>query len=498
MYGSSKIINNRYKNAASNRELLYRFIPMTVRRFIIAALFISAFFLFSTELFSQTPEEVGIIVRDNLRLRSKPVADSQAITTMKKGTDVKILGREAGWLKIEYKGLVGFIRDSERLIHLITVSASDGRDYDEKGPGGKLDVLKQEAEELNRKIVKGEAEVETIRKKEKNIISSLNKIDYSLDRARRQIARNRTSLKTLNEMILNAAKQHKELTKRIEKNESYTSKRLVSLYKMSRIGKLGFFASADSMHEMFQRKRDLELILAHDEIVRRSLIKDKEKLKQLIDELSAKRRKKQDLESNIQGRIKEISDKKSARKKLLAQVRDKRSLEVAALNSLKMASKALDRTLQDFSNQSGRDGKPEMVSTNPFYEFKGLLKMPVRGKIVSLFGAYKDSRLNIKNFRSGIDIQAKRGTKIQTVFAGQILYADWFKGYGNMIIIDHGDSYYTVYAHLEELFKSKGNQVNALEDIGTLGDTGSMTGPKLHFEIRHHGKPLNPMDWLIK
>jgi septal ring factor EnvC (AmiA/AmiB activator) len=67
-----------------------------------------------------------------------------------------------------------------------------------------------------------------------------------------------------------------------------------------------------------------------------------------------------------------------------------------------------------------------------------------------------------------------------------------------MIIIDHGTSYYTVYAHLEETFKSKGNEVDAGEVIATVGDTGSMTGAKLYFEVRHHGKPMNPVKWLKK
>ena len=67
-----------------------------------------------------------------------------------------------------------------------------------------------------------------------------------------------------------------------------------------------------------------------------------------------------------------------------------------------------------------------------------------------------------------------------------------------MIIIDHGSSYYTVYAHMEATFKFKGDEVDAGEVIATVGDTGSMTGAKLYFEVRHHGKPMNPLKWLKK
>jgi septal ring factor EnvC (AmiA/AmiB activator) len=84
------------------------------------------------------------------------------------------------------------------------------------------------------------------------------------------------------------------------------------------------------------------------------------------------------------------------------------------------------------------------------------------------------------------------------VAPGTILFADWFKGYGNMIILDHGGSYYTLYAHIEDAFKTKGDRVDRGEVIATVGDSASMTGPGLYFEVRHHGKPENPMLWLKK
>jgi septal ring factor EnvC (AmiA/AmiB activator) len=102
------------------------------------------------------------------------------------------------------------------------------------------------------------------------------------------------------------------------------------------------------------------------------------------------------------------------------------------------------------------------------------------------------------NFRSGIDISADRGEPVYAVFPGQVLYSSWFKGYGNMLIIDHGGHYYTVYAHVEEIFKQKGERVEDNEVIATVGDSGSLEGPGLYFEVRHHGKPLDPAKWIKK
>ena len=179
-------------------------------------------------------------------------------------------------------------------------------------------------------------------------------------------------------------------------------------------------------------------------------------------------------------------------------MRKEKSAQLLAIESLKEAALNLDHKINNLSTQLAALDPNQYSGREPFQAYKGLLKMPVKGKIISLFGKFKNTQFNTLNFRSGIEIQTERGEPIQAVYAGKILYADWFKGYGNMIIIDHGENYYTVYAHIEEAFKTAGDVVEAGEVMATVGDTGSITGPKLYFEVRHHGKPLDPMQWLEK
>ncbi|MGD1999977.1 MAG: peptidoglycan DD-metalloendopeptidase family protein, partial [Desulfobacterales bacterium] len=190
-----------------------------------------------------------------------------------------------------------------------------------------------------------------------------------------------------------------------------------------------------------------------------------------------------------------LSRNRTDRSRVLARIRSEKSLQLAAIESMKAAAKTLDQTVEKLAAQP----EPQNLAgqLDSFSDFKGLLNMPISGKIVRFFGPQKDTKFNVSVFRSGIDIQAQKGAVIQAVFAGRVLFADWFKGYGNMVIIDHGDGYYTVYAHLEELFKQKGYFVNTGEHIATVGDTASMDGPILHFEVRHHGKPLDPMEWIV-
>jgi septal ring factor EnvC (AmiA/AmiB activator) len=124
--------------------------------------------------------------------------------------------------------------------------------------------------------------------------------------------------------------------------------------------------------------------------------------------------------------------------------------------------------------------------------------MPVKGTIVTYFGAQKNPNFNTVSFQSGINIKADRGEPVRCVNGGRVIYARWFKGYGNMIIVDHGDNFYTLYAHVEEMFKNKNDVVDTGEVIATVGDTGSLKGPLLHFQVRHHGKPLDPLEWFSR
>ena len=280
------------------------------------------------------------------------------------------------------------------------------------------------------------------------------------------------------------------------KNETYASQRIVALYKLHQIGKFNLLASTDSLYDFFHRKIALEKILHQDEMILDTLQKNQTALTLVRRKLDAQKEKKKNLGKRLNAQIKEMTKKRQRRTQLLNKIRNKKTLTLAAIESLKQSAEALDTTFSDFKKEN--PGKRPYADSSPqtFTDLKGLLIMPVNGKIVEFFGPYTNTEFNLVNFRSGINIRAERGEPIRAVYKGKTLYASWFKGYGNMIIIDHGDHYYTLYAHAEELFKKKGELVEAGEVIATVGDTGSMATPGLHFEVRYHGKPIDPTPWI--
>jgi septal ring factor EnvC (AmiA/AmiB activator) len=123
-----------------------------------------------------------------------------------------------------------------------------------------------------------------------------------------------------------------------------------------------------------------------------------------------------------------------------------------------------------------------------FQALKGRLPVPVVGKI--------DTQGHRK-FR-GIFLEAPLGEIVRAVHRGRVVYADWFKGYGNLLIIDHGDKFHTVVGHAFELLRGKGDWVETGEPVAKVGSTGSLGMPSLYFEIRKNGVPLDPLEWFSR
>jgi septal ring factor EnvC (AmiA/AmiB activator) len=359
-----------------------------------------------------------------------------------------------------------------------------------------IDEFEKKARDIDREIEESEAKIEKFTRKEADIISTLDQVDLVLNKSRKKITILERDIAALEKKIADTTRASRGLTQKISANEQYIAKRLVALYKLSWLGRFQMMASAESLHELLQRKTAIARILAYDEKVIGQIMDNRQNLEILRSRLQAHRDEKYRSAELHRQEISRMAVERTKRSRLLAYVRQEMSAQLATIDSLKQAARQLDATIQNLGIEITAAVPDEYIEDKPFEEYKGLLKMPVKGKIVSLFGKFKNTRYDVLNFRSGIEIQTERGEPIQAVYTGKILYADWFKGYGNMIILDHGDSYYTVYAHIEEVFKTAGDIVEAGEVMATVGDSGSMTGPKLYFEVRHHGKPLDPLQWL--
>jgi len=362
----------------------------------------------------------------------------------------------------------------------------------------KIKDFKKEAAEIRSEIKDNKAEIQDCAEKEKKIINNLNIIEHELSKAEKQVTFIRSQAASLEEKIKEAQTASDSLKKQIQVSEKYASRRMVALYKLNHIGEMQLLASADSVSDFFQRKTALKRVLEYDSDVLGSLAEKKAALQKLSDSLREQKKEKLLLETTCKKEIGNISSKKKERSKLLSEVRSRKFLKLASVTSLQQAANDLDKKIKDLMKELLKRKQKESMKTGKFAASKGVLNLPVKGEIVSFFGPYRNTEFNVMNFQSGIDIKANRGEAIHAVCEGEVIFSDWFKGYGNMIIIDHGNRYCTLYAHADKVFKKEGDHAAKGEVIATVGETGSTEGPRLHFELRHHGRSVDPLKWLRK
>lgn len=433
----------------------------------------------STALAAGEGEGRQVVVRvDRLNLRPQPSTEDPPLRQLSKGSRLTILESGPRWLKVRYKDTIGYVRNRGR--------------YLDTSPA--LDQAREKREAVAEELAAHREALAHIEDSESDLLDRLDALERRIQDARREAAGLRRKIKALEERIAAAETERREVGVRIAAQEGAVAKRLVVLYKLNWLGNLNVMASAGSINEMVQRKAALERILALDNVERERLLQDYERWSFLQIDLENSRKEELALEARYVERIRTLDRERAVRAALLEDVRSQKRLETAALEGLKTAAGRLDEAIAALTHGGSADGAPPPPGS--LGALKGLLDPPVKGKIANFFGPFKNKRYNVMNFRSGVDIQSERGEPVQAVFAGKVLFADWFKGYGNMLIIDHGHNYCTLYAHVQELFKQKGDRVEGGEVIATVGDSGSLSGPGLYFEVRNHGQPEDPQEWL--
>ncbi len=293
-------------------------------------------------------------------------------------------------------------------------------------------------------------------------------------------------------------REEKLLAHSLTERRGLFQERARALYKWQRGGSPFILLNGGgSITVLMRRKRYLELMLAKDQDLVRDLLGESAKQEALKKVLVAKR-KNLDRERRALLKVKKsIRLERKRKRQILARLKREKGIRERAIKELEQAAHRLQRMIDEIGRKS--IVKPaKAYPRKGFAAVKGRLQYPVRGKVVGGFGRASHPEFPAEVYRKGIDIEAPLGEEIRAVETGRVIFADRFSGYGQMIIIDHGERYYTVYAHLYDILKRVGESVQRGEAIALVGDSGSLRGSRLYFEIRKDGQPLNPLAWFRK
>lgn len=195
-----------------------------------------------------------------------------------------------------------------------------------------------------------------------------------------------------------------------------------------------------------------------------------------------------------------LAEARKTRRTTLQRVRQQRAEYQRALKDLSESEKKVQSFIGVLEQRrqaaiaSGRAA--EVFPDVGFAQLRGRMPWPARGRVASAFGKQTHPKHGTVTFNSGIDIAAAEGEPVRAVARGQVEYVAWLDGYGRTIILNHGAGFYTVYAHLSETAVGEAQPVEPGQIIGRVGDSGSLDGAKLHFEVRDKANPVDPRAWL--
>jgi len=374
------------------------------------------------------------------------------------------------------------------------------RDYNEelRYQNEAINAMKKEMDDLRTKIRKTNTKEVTTAKRITNLDEEIALVSKLIQSLKNEEQKTKNRVQILEKEIKSKEEELELLKLRYEQ-------RVVNTYMRGRLSNLEKVLSSTSWRQAVYRTQYLKVISEIEQEMTKQIeslliqiSKQKLELESVLrNNLALKREKRKQMSSLRKMRIK--------RKKELTRIRqDKNALanyiqEKSA--GIKQLEGIIKKVLEDkarFEREKRIRQQQEALQTKSFNTLRGQLPWPASGRVISKFGKQWNAKLKTTTDNPGIDIKGKPGSAIRSILNGVVTTITYIRGYGTTVIIDHGGGFYTVYSHVTNIQTHVDSEVRSGDVIAYMGDSGSINGSKLHFEIWGKGQKLNPEKWLAK
>ena len=379
-------------------------------------------------------------------------------------------------------------------------SQSSQRDYSEelRYQNDAINKMKKEIEELSSKLRKANINETTTSKRITNLDEELALVNKLIQSLKKEENSNRTKVNNLKGRIKTKEDELELLRERYKQ-------RIKNTYLKGRVSDLEKVLSSTSWRQAVYRTQYLKIISSIEQTMTKeiegillTINKDKLKLESLLRQsISLKRDKQKQMTSLRKMRIRREKELNRIRqdKSALANYMQEKSAGVKQLESI------IKKVLEDKARSEREERirqQQQALKTKEFNLLKGQLPWPTEGRVILKFGKQWNPRLKTTTDNPGIDIKGQPGSPIRSTMSGVVTTITYIRGYGTTVIIDHGGGFYTVYSHVTNIQTQVDSEVRSGDVIAYMGDSGSVNGSKLHFEVWGKGQKLDPEKWLMK
>ncbi len=381
------------------------------------------------------------------------------------------------------------------LLSIPVVLLADGVDVQIRGKEHDLESLRQE-------LARKRADKEKLAGKEKSVLSEIKNLEERVDLAEKFLGKLKKKKATCQAEVTSLTIKLQTAREKASARQDILARRARQMYMHGRLAELEVYFSARSLPDLARRMHNYRHMADLDRQLIHQALADQRTISENKSSLEKQLRETNRLEAEKKKEDQKLKGEKTSRSKLLRQIRDKKAAHEQAIREMEESARQIQVIIDRLERQREQIVPPISVPTDftlqagLFQKLKGSLPWPVQGKVIRTFGKHKHPKYKTVTFNKGIDIKAPCGTEIRAISAGKVLYSGWLRGYGKFLILSHLMGYYTLYAHASELLVEEGELVDSSMVIARVGETGSLEGPKLHFEVRQGKDQLDPLKWL--
>ncbi|MDE3033892.1 MAG: peptidoglycan DD-metalloendopeptidase family protein [Acidobacteriota bacterium] len=352
-------------------------------------------------------------------------------------------------------------------------------------------AVRRRLEALNARLAQINQQLQDLGQRRKGVLVDLQGIQLQRDRVRAQTESARLQRDETRTQADDLAKQQAAIQGELEQLRGELRKQVRWMQAEGPWGELGFLSSFDDFRQYLERGRMLawwrlqeRKRLDRIRALQAELAQKAEAMKALLAKLEGQQTQLiqyqaalQVQEDRLQAALEHLAEDEQSQKQAQAELQEEAIQLERLLNSL-----------------LGRKRPDAFLPRKHFEGLRGDLPEPVPGSLAESFGEHLHPKFHTKTVQTGVLVSAELGATVRAVADGKVVFAEAYQSYGPMVILDHGDGWYSLYTHLQSLQVSKGQVLDAGDTVGEVGDT--VEGPRLGFEIRHLAKPEDPQKWL--
>lgn len=382
------------------------------------------------------------------------------------------------------------------VILMLSLPASRGVANPAQEPTGDnaLPTKRQELQRLKHQLSESQRHLRRNRTQQQSVLSRLDELHRSQTRLQHISRRTARQLAATQEQVESLRQEHTQWSRQLRQQRQHLIQRLRQLYKLGRRPYVKLLLSAHDVIELSRKVQYIRRLAKHDRQQIQQYDEGQARVAKAQAELTAAEQRLYVQQETLRQQQAALAHERERKTALLRRIREETQLTEQTVAEMTQTVNALTDVIKQLDT-ARRLEAARRAAARPA-AIKGQLLWPLQGPVLSGYGRVRHPDLDVYTVHKGMYIGAALGTAVSAVAAGTVVYADWFKGLGQLLIIDHGNHVLTLYGHTSDLLVQVGEAVDAQQIVAKVGDSSILGEPALYFAIRYNTVPQDPTQWL--